>query len=672
MDVEKGLPIKQGVHVIKTFKKVKKATKQVDGDASQPEEFIDDDDYNIENINKEKKVLAKRENESRLEKEKEKKALLDLVHSRSMQQCKIDISEICLSATTDPEKSLTKSKKHIFDDEVKHLNDLFFYFSHPDYEVVELAVLSMLIVFKDIIPGYRIRTNSPEEEGVTLKMSTKSIVEYEKSLLKSYRLYLTNLDAFAKKGLNKGTKMIVSDFNSNNIQTKLGISALRCECELLRSVYHFNFRSILLQSIVSHATIAINQVNSICCDSLEYVFKKDTSAELSYEAVVMISKMMREKKDIPESFLRILEQVKVSVPADQFKSIRQKVKQERRKRKKDEDDVSAVILEASAVVDKSSYKKFQVDCLEEMLLVYFRVIRAKVGFALIPAALDGLSRITHLMNVDTAVDLISLMRDMLELNPAPPLPIRLHCVMCALRTLSGPGQELNIDEGVFVLNLRNIIQELPCHFENWDLILESVELCFIKKREARNSIVISFVKLLFISAAYVVSINIGRTILSMAHAILLRYPRARSSIYALAIRYVQEEEVVGDLAMIPLKQEYSSMSSSFTDVNDDIIDGDGSWVLILLRHHIDMNIRKIIDTVMSKNVIPLPVRLSEAKNNFPQQRYAEIAYDAIDKLPNFLRNDKQKKVILPSDFIKSLVKNTIDKGEGHNLKSLFI
>jgi hypothetical protein len=177
----------------------------------------------------------------------------------------------------------------------------------------------------------------------------------------------------------------------------------------------------------------------------------------------------------------------------------------------------------------------------------------KVGFRLVPVALAGLGRVTHLINIDTAEDLIALMRSILESQPPAPCEMRLHCILCALRTLAGPGQELNIDEEVFVNGLLGLMADVSADFARWDLVLECVELCLMKKREVRNVLIISFVRLLLINASHITSSIVSATVLSAVQTILLRYPRARGNLGALSARAIEEEEVVGDLAMAALR-----------------------------------------------------------------------------------------------------------------------
>ena len=52
----------------------------------------------------------------------------------------------------------------------------------------------------------------------------------------------------------------------------------------------------------------------------------------------------------------------------------QRIKQERRKRKKDVDDVEAALLEANPLPEKSNNLRFQADSLHEICLIFFQVL----------------------------------------------------------------------------------------------------------------------------------------------------------------------------------------------------------------------------------------------------------------------------------------------------------
>jgi hypothetical protein len=239
----------------------------------------------------------------------------------------------------------------------------------------------------------------------------------------------------------------------------------------------------------------------------------------------------------------------------------------------------------------------------------FRVIKLKVGFELYPVVLEGLARITHLMNIDMVEDLIVLLRAKID-GSEHNMPdfIRLMCVHCALSTLSGPGQELNIDDEPFVIALRNLMSELPGNFDKWDKVLECVELCVIKHREARSVLVVAMVRLLIAISPHMATTNAGITAVALAHCILLRYPRARQSFEALrTVAQHQIDDDVGDLAMVALRNSEANcgdLSLAGT--------GDGSWMLPLLKMHVNKRFHNITDTISSRGVTPIPLRTSDA------------------------------------------------------------
>ena len=53
--------------------------------------------------------------------------------------------------------------------------------------VKKLVILSMLEIFKDIIPSYRIRALTEIERSQRMKKETLALVDFEEGLLKNYR-----------------------------------------------------------------------------------------------------------------------------------------------------------------------------------------------------------------------------------------------------------------------------------------------------------------------------------------------------------------------------------------------------------------------------------------------------------------------------------------------------
>jgi hypothetical protein len=104
----------------------------------------------------------------------------------SFHQIKAIIADIATEVTSNPEGSLSRKTKlnlnvedhddHIGQNrqdaektEKYKLTDLFEFLNHDDARIVELAMLSCVLIFKDIVPGYKIRlTNDDHKLDPTL------------------------------------------------------------------------------------------------------------------------------------------------------------------------------------------------------------------------------------------------------------------------------------------------------------------------------------------------------------------------------------------------------------------------------------------------------------------------------------------------------------------------
>src|SRR3546814_9882027 len=75
---------------------------------------------------------------------------------------------------------------------------------------------------------------------------------------------------------------------------------------------------------------------------------------------------------------------------------------------------------------------------------------------------EGMSKIAHLVNIDTVQDLMEVLRQMLRnTEDRIPFPVALQCIKTALVTLQGSGRELSADETEFISRLYGLLAELP-------------------------------------------------------------------------------------------------------------------------------------------------------------------------------------------------------------------
>lgn len=219
--------------------------------------------------------------------------------------------------------------------------------------------------------------------------------------------------------------------------------------------------------------------------------------------------------------------------------------------------------------------------------------------------------------MDTVEDLISIMRKIIDQISPTPIEVQLQCVHCVLKTLSGPGQELKIDDEYFIQQLKLILKDLPFTFHRWDVVLDCIDLCMLKKREERTPIIISFIRIMLLISIHVNEV-IQKLFLCQIHNILLRYPRTRIIIIALQNNIPlidKDDDKVEDLAMLALKTNNSNVVD---DMKEETLQ-DGTWLFPLIKFSSNPIISNTIDTIISKNLLPLPYHINDANYDVNDQ-----------------------------------------------------
>eukprot|EP00605_Chrysophyceae_sp_TOSAG23-4_P002957 GSChrysophyteH1.ASY1.ANO1.3256.1 assembled CDS len=499
-------------------------------------------------------------------------------------------------------------------------------------KVLEMAMLSMLLIFKDIVPSRRIRPTDSSQQDIKLKKETKALRDFELALLGAYQRYLKLLETYTSEGLGaiagkaRSTQRQSHDpATADSMESKLGLSALRCQCELLVNLPHFNFRQKLLEAVVKRATQRDKKIGDLARESLCLLFSKDKLGDATLECVKLMATTATESKfkNISEDFIRCLFDLKLEVRADEARSLKMKAKKERRKRKRAEDDIATQMAENTVAMEKVTVQKLQANTLHEVSLVYFRIIKGKVGYDLLPVALEGLGLISHLLNLETMEELVELMRGLVERKEGgsalPSPPIQLQCISCALKVLSGPGDSLKIESSFFAGRLAALIYELPASFSRWDIVLECIGLCFgARKKEDRSTPVQSFIKILLQICGHQQASTGCVTVLATAHSMLLQHPRLRSLFINASSQggkkkkaLFEEDDEVGDLAMMALRPGVDASTANVMDSTTSPTDN-GSWMLSLLLQHGDPMVRHVIKSFVSKDINPLPVRTADA------------------------------------------------------------
>ena len=157
----------------------------------------------------------------------------------------------------------------------------------PDAEVRQLAMLSELAVFRDILPGYRIRLPTAAERAQKTTKEVRKIREYEAALMTAYQSYLKHLEAAVKTGAARYAE-------PHDRQT--AVAAMTGLGQLLNSHPNFNFRSNVLKLVVERAGTPNPALRTACVNALRQLFKTDQQGEVALEAVTLVAKLVKEKR----------------------------------------------------------------------------------------------------------------------------------------------------------------------------------------------------------------------------------------------------------------------------------------------------------------------------------------------------------------------------------------
>lgn len=289
--------------------------------------------------------------------------------------------------------------------------------------VRKLGLAAQVAIYKDLIPGYRIRPLS--EEGMTEKVSkeVRKLRNFEQKLVSGYQAYVQDLTRLAKS----------SGSASSEAAASLATVAISCACSLLTAVPHFNFRGELLKILVGKmSTKRVDGDFIKCRETLENLFENDEDGNVSLDAVTMLTKMMKGKnyhfdESVLNTFLhlRLLSEFglkasynSVDKPADD--PFQKKVKQKRefrtkkqRKLLKEHKAIEKEMKEADATVGHEERDRMQAETLKMVFVAYFRILKARSP-KLMGAVLEGLARYAHLINQDFFGDILEALRDIIS------------------------------------------------------------------------------------------------------------------------------------------------------------------------------------------------------------------------------------------------------------------
>ncbi|XP_045779458.1 nucleolar complex protein 3 homolog isoform X1 [Maniola jurtina] len=367
---------------------------------------------------------------------------------------KLRIGALCSSLLESPEKKLKNLFPilYLMEERLKDgaLNLL---------SVRKLATVSAAEVFWDILPDYKIRHQ--DYADIKLKKDTLALYKYEKELLEFYKRYLQRLEKAAnvlrrKKGDNR---------KLDEPTKSLALVSIKCMAGLLVARPNFNYATNIAQSVIPFLDSREHAARQVVTDSCEQVFAEDKKGEITLTIVRLINQLVKRRGDRldPAALdcllsLRI-QDVELNKQADIQHKKRQEEKHKKRivnlskkekKRAKKLKEVERELLETEAQENEASRKKQLTEVTKTVFHIYFRLLKTAPRSRLLAAALNGLAKFTHVINLEYYSDLVAILSRLLK-DELIGHRERLLCVRTVLAVLSGAGDVLNVD---------------PVHFHN--------------------------------------------------------------------------------------------------------------------------------------------------------------------------------------------------------------
>lgn len=493
---------------------------------------------------------------------------------------------------------------------------------HND-DISKLAIISLLAIFRDILPTYRIRLPTEAERNVKVSKETKQLWDYERNLLHHYQEYIVLLEKTWNGTKNsKGTPS-----RTTVVTTPLQVTCLLALCQLLPISY--NFRSQLLTTVTRHMTTGRSPATAAaCCQAVRTVFSTDKQGVFALETARGVTKTL---KNAPTAAaLRTFLALPLTVHADEAEAAAMAAKANKKRRKQDKERaaIEAEQRESEAVVDKQLLARCQSETLQTITLTYFQILKdatsnkaddgddkaaatkRRKASQLLPAALEGLAQFSHLINMDTVMDLLGLFKELLKEVDTLPLDAALNCIQTAFMILQGPGQTLQIDVKDYIAPLYRQIPRVASEKWSWSndwiqenengekkignsdsvqVLLRCLTLALIDRREFSRVRVASFFQQLLGTALHAPSYTAVP---------LLAFSRQLISRYGPALEHLLENE-----ADVVASGDYESL---LTTGDPEYVTATQAWELSLAKCHIHPVIAAQATLAASNKLIQFP------------------------------------------------------------------
>ncbi|XP_019743406.1 nucleolar complex protein 3 homolog [Hippocampus comes] len=406
--------------------------------------------------------------------------------------------------------------------------------------VRKLVMVSLMEIFKDITPTYKIRPLTATEKATKVKKETQQLREFEEVLLSQYKFYLEDLEQCIKDWKQKKSKR--SQAVSLDSYSGLAVVAVRCLCELLVAMTHFNFHNNILVALAPLLNDPVKTVSDTCCRAFTELFRQDKVGGPSLAAVRVISGLVKRLNyNVRPKVLQTLLSVRIqevlvkkdlkdttpTMKAMHHKDKKNQLSRMRRKWKKAEEKLQQELLETEASDSKEKKMKMHTETLNIVFLIYFRILKKAHKSVLLPAVLEGLANFAHLINLEFFDDLLNVLQGLIQSGDLSNRE-RLHCIQTVFTILTGQGDVLNIDPLNFYSELYAMLPQLHAGAPDDEIfiVLRCLDAMLIRRRKQVSlQRAMAFIKRISVLSLHVQShASVG--LLAAARAALHSFPRS--------------------------------------------------------------------------------------------------------------------------------------------------
>ncbi|XP_027061167.1 nucleolar complex-associated protein 3-like [Coffea arabica] len=554
----------------------------------------------------------------------------ELTAEEANEKKKYRLAELGTALLVDPESN------------IKSLREMLQIAKDGDHSIVILGLKSLLAVFKDILPGYRIRLPTEKEQQMLVSKAVKKTRLYESTLLTAYKAFVQKLIALEEQAVYKCV-------------------AMRCICTLLEAVPHFNFRENLLVAIVKGISSQDDVVRKLCCATVKSLFEHEGKhgGEATVEAVKMIAELVKVHNcqlhpDSIEVFMSLSFDEDLRKPESSEVDNKTKMKNSKKKRKlvepnklpasenkrsrreiisKTREEVKADYKAASFAQDVAERRRMQSDTLSAVFQTFFRILKHAMqslvssmgesfSLPLLAPCLNGIGKFSHLIDLDFMADLMNYLRKLAgagsQKNDSHHLTVseRLQCCIVAFKVMKNNLEALNVDLQEFFVQLYGLILEYRPGRDKGEVLAEALKIMLCDDRQHDTQRAAAFVKRL---ATFSLSFGSAE---SMAALVTLRHLLHKNA----KCRNLLENDagggsVSGGIAKYNPYATDPGLSGALASV---------LWELNLLTKHYHPAVSTMASSISTMNTVSNQVSHS---NISPQQAFVQLSHEHESFIP---------------------------------------